>query len=137
MNVTHYFFELEAFGPFRVDLLFGDFRLFEPTVARFRAMWRILFLACRERTLRRLTGASARVDSRTFAVTFSGMAERFSVNSWVALANVPAACPSLRATVFRSGSRADLRFRAVIWAPSTELVLRWRAEPAMLMLNEE
>jgi hypothetical protein len=52
--------------------------------------------------------------SRTFVVTVSGSAERFSVNSCVKFVILPAACPSFRATVFKRGSCFTDRFFAGI-----------------------
>lgn len=102
-----YFFVLLDFRPRPDDLPLGDFRFFA-LAALFaigaRAAGRVFFLGCRVLAGERPADVATLAASRTFVVTFSGSAERFSANSIVTLVSVPAALPILRATAFRRGS---------------------------------
>jgi hypothetical protein len=101
----------------RADLSLGNLRfsmVAVPFVFGLPAARRVLFLGCRVRTSERLTGAPLLAAFRIFASTLSGNVERFSVNSCVTFVSVPAACPNLRATVFRKGSCFTGRFFAAI-----------------------
>ena len=84
------------------NLLFSTVAV--PFVFGLRVTRRILFLGCRVPTRERSPGVPLLAAFRIFVATLSGNVERFSVNSCVTFVSVPAACPSLRATVFRKGS---------------------------------
>jgi len=91
----------------RGDFFFGNLRFSTVAVSfvfGLRAAGRVLFLGCRVRTRERLPRVPLLAAFRIFVSTVSGNVERFSVNSCVTFVSVPAACPSLRATVFRKGS---------------------------------
>jgi hypothetical protein len=122
-----YFFRLLVLAVRRSPFRRGDRRFVCAPAAlvavlRGRAARESFFLARR----RRLRGPAADSPSfaawRTLAAMLSGMAERLSANSWVTLVSVPAACPSVRATVFKSGFCVTARFLAAIYSPRKSFV---------------
>jgi hypothetical protein len=101
----------------RPDDFFIRFRFVPAPAAGFTGCvreTREIFLLARVLRARGFVGIAISAASRTFAVTFSARGAMFSLRSWVTLVNVPAACPSLRATAFRRGSCFGIRFRVVI-----------------------
>jgi hypothetical protein len=103
----------------RAGLPLPDLRFFVTAAVRFAAGVRtargILFLGWRAPV------AAAALDAivpRTVVETVSGIAERLSVKSLVVFVMVPAACPSLRARVFRRGCLRIDRFLVAIWISS-------------------
>jgi hypothetical protein len=121
-----YFFTVPLFDR-RPDDFFVGFRFLPVLAAGFircvRETPEVFFLVDRLRARGDLAGIATLAASRTFAVTFSASGVRSSLRSWVTLVNVPAACPNLRATVFRRGSWFGVRFRVAI-ASAPVLCLR-------------
>jgi hypothetical protein len=93
------------------------FLVAEAFIVRCGVVRRIFFLECRVRIRERLPDVLILAVLCTFDATLFGSVERFSAISCVTFVSVPAARPSLRATVFNRGSCLAGCFFAAILRP--------------------